>query len=228
MDRVFGTTELVEMILLEKSISFYQLFVLQRVSKKLLGVIEGSSKLQVKMFLAHGPDEANSNLKEDMRGLASLTYGIEDQYARLPRLEKEFHRLADDTGAPLFNPLIGMSPMRKEAPAVHVLPIFSPFTIAVPVEKQDPCIRFYSSSWPSVSSFLLWKNQQRPRLRGSWKKMKISGVPLVLKFYHGFGKAPAFSLPKEAVMEDFAERLVTWWLGKRDHLYEVHVDLSFD
>lgn len=185
------------------------------------------------MFLAHGPDEANSNLKEDMRGLASLTYGIEDQYATLPRLMEEFRRLADDAGAPLFNPLIGMSPMRKETPAV--LPIFChfKFTIAVPREKQDPCIRF-SSSWPSGDCFLMGENQLRPRLRGSWEKMKISGVPLVLKFYHGYGNTPAFSLPKEAVMEDFAERLVTWWLERRYHLDEVfwhkplYVQLSFD
>jgi hypothetical protein len=85
--QVFNTTELVEMILLDDNLPMEQLFVLQRVSKRLQHGIEGSQKLQVKMF-----------------GLLACT----SQDAK-PSLGEEFQSSYKDGQFTLFNPPMGIS-----------------------------------------------------------------------------------------------------------------------
>lgn len=51
---VFGIAELVEIILLDNAVTLKKLFVLQRINRTFKGIIEGSTKLQRKIFLLHG------------------------------------------------------------------------------------------------------------------------------------------------------------------------------
>jgi hypothetical protein len=69
--RVFNTTELIELVLLDDNIRMDQLFVLQRVSKRLQTVIAGSQKLQIKMFgkLVYSSKDANSGREENISRL---------------------------------------------------------------------------------------------------------------------------------------------------------------
>ena len=74
------------MILLDNGLPMEQLFVLQRVSKRLQNVIEGSQKLQVKMF-----------------GLLACT----SQDAN-PSLGEAFQMSYEDDDLTIFNPLMGI------------------------------------------------------------------------------------------------------------------------
>jgi len=68
--KVFVIAELVEIILLDDAITLKQLFVLQRLERTVKGAIEGSKRLQRKMFLLHGSSPA----LRDTKGKGSLTF----------------------------------------------------------------------------------------------------------------------------------------------------------
>jgi hypothetical protein len=186
--RVINTTELIELILLDDNIRMDQLFVLQRVSKRLQTVIAGSQKLKVKMFgtLAHTSKDA------------------------IQGCEKIINQLLKDGDFMLFNPLMGvpftnihMGPPifrhfgfeleRSEGHELHKISLVSEHPLAGAVEKK-----------------------LKPHLGGSWEGLKISRIPLTLGFRYGDTEVPDLSLNgRTAVLGDLVNKLNTWYTYMR-------------
>jgi hypothetical protein len=141
------------MILLVDNLCMEQLFVLQRVSKRLQNVIEGSQKLQVKIF-----------------GLLACT----SQDAR-PSLGEDFQSSYGDGDFTRFNPLMGIS----RADTRLQLLLFRHFNFRLEweyeKERTQLCLR---SPHPLGGAI---EKKLRPHLAGSWWKMAITKVPLTVR-----------------------------------------------
>lgn len=187
VDQVFNTTELIEMILLDDDVRMEQLFVLKRVSKRLQSVIEGSQKLQVKMFgtLASSCKDAKLSGKEDV-----------EQW------------LSKDDGSSFFNPLMGISPTEA-----HIqLPLFRHFDFKLRHESQGDRVQIYLVSADPLAGAV--EKKLRPHLGGSRRELKISKAPILLRSQFGGGgdTFQSFSLQTEHdVMGDLVDVLSTWY-----------------
>lgn len=188
VDQVFNTTELIEMILLDDDVRMEQLFILKRVSKRLQSVIEGSQKLQVKMFgtLACSCKDAKLSVKEHV-----------EQW------------LSKDGGSSLFNPMMGISP----TDAHMQLPLFRHFDFKLRHESQGDRVQFYLDSSNPLAGAV--EKKLRPHLGGSWRELKISKAPLLLRSQFGGDTFGSFSLKTEhATMGDLVDTLSTWYSEK--------------
>lgn len=190
--RVFNTTELIEMVLLQDIIPFHQRFSLQRVSKGLRDVIEGSQQLKLKMF---------------------LIYDTKEPY---PKTREVPNRLLKGDGAPLFNPLMGILPaLNKE---LVQMPIFRHFDFQLLREMREHSHIYLLSSKPLAG---IVEKKLKPHLGGSWKKLKICRVPTTLRFclksrHLGAPGTPALSLTGEDVtIGDLVEWLSAWYSRER-------------
>lgn len=176
------------MILLDDNLRMEQLFVLQRVSKRLQNVIEGSQKLQVKMF-----------------GLLACT----SQNANMSFKEKFEH--SQDDGLALLNPLMDISRTIDRLQ----LPLFRYLDFRLE-QKEDRrgrtqlVLRCLDPLGGAVGKKL------RPRLGGSWRKMAIAKVPLTLRVQVDSDYLEKPSLKGEdAVMGKLVDILSTWYNDKR-------------
>lgn len=194
------------MVLVQDIIPFHQLFVLQRVSKVLYNVIEGSQQLKLKMFLTYDTKMTYPSTKEDMKNLVK------------------------DDGAPLFNPLMGLSPAPGKR--LEQMYIFSHFDFRIPgVILKNTRITLYSKKPLSrrVESV-------KPRLGGSWEKLKICRIHPTLQCRHLLGlvsDGPGFSLTGEDVtMGKLVETLSAWYSRERRRTYvrtrEMYTKLQLD
>jgi hypothetical protein len=185
------------MILLDDNLRMEQLFVLQRVSKRLQNVIEGSKKLQVKMFglLACTSQNANVSFKE------------------------KFEHSTGDGGLALLNPLMGISP----ADASLQMPLFRHFDFRLEREEdKGGRTQLVLRSIDPLGGAL--EKKLRPRLGGSWRKMAIAKVPLTLRVQVDSHYLERLSLEGEdAVMGRLVDTLSTWYNDKRQrrgHCYK--------
>jgi hypothetical protein len=201
--RVFDTTELVEMILLDDGLRMDQLFVLQRVNKRLQNVIAGSQKLQFKMFgiLACTSQNSNSSYKEEIQ-----------------------HCETEDLGPALFNPLMRIS--RNDTRMQ--LPKFRHFDFKLTWEEDGEqtqlCLRSTNPLAGAVEKKL------RPSLGGTWREMAISRLPLMLRFQVDGHYLQSLTLQDdEAVTGRLVDILSTWYSDKRQrrrHRYKTVPALS--
>ena len=142
------------MILLDDNLRMKHLFVLQRVSKRLQNVIEGSQKLQVKMF--------------GLLACASQTVNV----SFVVKLEQ----LTGDDGLALLNPLMGIS----RADTRLQLPLFRHFDFRL--EQEDDRRGRTQLVLRSIDPLGgAAEKKLRPRLEGSWRKIAIAKVPLTLR-----------------------------------------------
>lgn len=141
------------MILLDDSLRMEQLFTLQRVSKRLQNVIEGSQKLKVKMF-----------------GLLACTSQDVN-----PSLEQEFQTPYGDGELTLFNPLMGIA----RADTRLQLPLFRHFNFRLELEQEKSRTQLCLRSLDPLAGAV--EKKLRPHLGGSWRKMTIAKVPLTLR-----------------------------------------------
>jgi hypothetical protein len=186
--RVFNTTELIELVLLDDNIRMDQLFVLQRVSKRLQTVIAGSQKLQIKMFgkLAYSSKDANSGREENIS------------------------RLLKDGGSKLFNPLMGVPFMNINME----LPIFRHFGFELERSEGNELHKISLVSQHPLAGAV--EKKLKPHLGGSWEGLKISCVPLKLTFRYGGTEVPELSLNgRNAVLRDLVNKLNTWYTYMR-------------
>ncbi|GAB7322632.1 hypothetical protein MBLNU13_g03541t1 [Cladosporium sp. NU13] len=187
--RVFNTTELVEMILLDENLRMEQLFVLQRVSKRLQHVIEGSQNLQVKMFglLACTSQNANVSFKE------------------------KFEQSTEDDGPALLNPLMGI----PRTNARLQLPLFRDFDFSLEQEedRRGRTQLLLRSVEPLGGAA---EKKLRPRLGGPWSKMAIAKIPLTLRVQVDSHYLERLSLKGEdAAMGKLVDILSLWYNDKR-------------
>lgn len=193
---VFETAELVEMILLDSEIKMTQLFLLQRVNKQFKGVINGSRKLCVKMFLQHSCEKTSA---EELAG----------------RVNEE--------ATTLYNPLMRISPSRLDE--TIQLSTFRRFDFATMSGAVAPgywlgllCPK------PKIGPAPVDK-RLKPVLGGSWEKLKVSRVPLDLSIqvhtggpsHRMFTIREMFTLGKDATLGEFVDRLGAWY---RDYFTE--------
>jgi hypothetical protein len=184
------------MVLLDNNLRMEQLFVLQRVSKRLQNVIEGSQKLQVKMF-----------------GLLACT----SQDAK-PSLGEEFQSSCEDGQFMLFNPLMGIS----RADTCLQLPLFHHFDFRLEWEHEKERTQLWLRSINPLAGTV--EKKLRPHLGGSWRKMAIAKVPLTLRVQSDDQYLERLSLKDEdAVMGKLVDILSTWYSDKyqrRRHRYK--------
>lgn len=204
---VFETAELVEMILLDSEINMTQLFLLQRVNKQVKGVIEGSRKLRVKMFLQHSSEKVSA---EDLH--AADVAGEVDAEATA-----------------LYNPLMGISPSPLDE--TIQLSTFRRFDFAPMSGVVAPgCWLGLLCPRPKIGPAPVDK-RLKPVLGGSWEKLEVSRVPLDLsiQFHTGgpshtpvgfFTMREMFTLGKDATLGEFVDMLGAWY---RDYFTE-HMD----
>ena len=176
------------MILLDDNLRMEQLFILQRVSKRFQNVIQGSQKLQVKMF-----------------GLLACT----SQNVHVSFKEKFEH--SRDDGLALLNPLMDISRTDDRLQ----LPLFRHFDFRLEQEEDrrgrtQLVLRSIDPLGGAV------EKQLRPRLGGSWRKMAIAKVPLKLRVQVDSEYLERLSLKGEdAVMGRLVDILSTWYNDKR-------------
>jgi len=177
------------MILLDDNLRMDQLFVLQRVSKRLQNVIAGSQKLQFKMFgmLACTSQNVNSNNKAAIQQWTN-----------------------EKLGSTFFNPLMGISC----ADTGMQLPIFRHFDFRLVREEEGErtqlCLR---STFPLAGAV---EKKLKPSLGGTWRKMAISKLPLMLRFQSDGGYLQSLTLQDEdAVVGKLVDTLSTWYSDKR-------------
>jgi len=192
------------MILLDDSLRMDQLFVLQRVSKRLQSVIAGSQKLQFKMFgvLACTSKNINPSFVENIEACSP-----------------------EHLGSALFNPLMGVYP----ADARIQLPVFRHFDFRITVEQEEGytqlCLRSTNPLAGTVEKNL------RPLLGGSWRKMAISKLPLTLRFQVEGAVLQTLTLQEEdAVMGILVDTLCTWYSDehqRREHRYKSFIAPSY-
>jgi hypothetical protein len=173
-----------------------QLFVLQRVSKRLQNVIEGSQKLQVKMF-----------------GLLACTYqNVNSSY------KEELQKSNGEGELMLLNPLMGIS----RADTRLQLPIFRHFNFQLEWEHEKKRTQLCLRSRDPLAGAV--EKKLRPHLGGSWRKMAISKVPLKLRVQVDSHYLESLSLQDEdAVMGKLVDILSTWYSDKyqlRRHRYK--------
>lgn len=186
--RVFNMTELVEMVLLQDIIPFQQLFVLQRVSKGLCNVIEGSQQLKLKMFLIYDTKET------------------------LPSTKVKHHRSVDIDGEPLFNPLMGIRPFLDKA--VMQMPIFRHYNFQRLRTKRQDSLFYLLSSIPLTGTV---EKKLKPPLGGSWQRLKLCRVPTTLRLCHRRwdwkpGGCSDISLTRDNItMGDLVETPSAWY-----------------
>lgn len=165
-----------------------QLFVLQRVSKRLQNVIEGSQKLQVKMFglLACTSQDAISTYREQL------------------------HSPDGDGGLTMFNPLMGIS----RADARLQLPLFRNFNFKLEWEHEGERTQLCLRSLDPLAGAV--EKKLRPHLGGPWRKMAIAKIPLTLRVQVDQDYLESLSLKDEdAVMGRLVDMLSTWYSDKR-------------
>lgn len=176
--RVFNTTELLEMILLQDELTVHQLFVLQRVDKNFNAVMAGSQKLRVKMF---------------------LDYSSEDL---APEAGKGTEWLEKESTQSLFNPLTGpIRPQKlfvdslvnqEKSSTVMALPVFRDFHLVLHDRPQGPQGRFFlkEGSFPIArrSSQYSLQKHLKPRLHGSWRDLKVCKIPIMLAYQKTLGQ----------------------------------------
>ena len=176
------------MILLDDNLRMEQLFILQRVSKRFQNVIQGSQKLQVKMF-----------------GLLACT----SQNISVSFKEKFEH--SRDDGLALLNPLMDISRTDDRLQ----LPLFRQFNFRLEQEEDrrgrtQLVLRSIDPLGGAV------EKQLRPRLGGSWRKMATAKVPLTLRVRVDSEYLERLSLKGEdAVVGKLVDILSTWYNDKR-------------
>lgn len=177
------------MVLLQGIIPFHQLSAIQRVSKGLCNVIEGSQQLKLKMF---------------------LIYDIKAPY---PSTIEDLNRLVEDDAAPFFNHLMGFLPAPDKE--LVQMPIFRHFDFQIPHGiLRDACISLCSRN-PLAGAV---EKQLKPHLGGSWERLKICRISPTLNFHYKRGTSlePDFSLDeKNVTMGDLVEALSAWYSQER-------------
>lgn len=176
------------MILLDDKIRMDQLFVLQRVSKRLQNVIEGSQKLQIKMF-------------------GTLAYTSKDPK---PSWQEEVDKLLAYGGSAMFNPLMAIDPTDTHMQ----LPMFRHFNFKLLPASPDGRLPMSLISLDPLTGAV--EKKLKPHLGGSWENMKIARVSLTLEFEYRGALVHNLSLSGEdASMGKLVEKLSTWYSGMR-------------
>lgn len=164
-----------------------QLFLLQRVNKQSKGVIEGSRKLRVKMFLQHSPEKVSA---EELVGRV------------------------DEEAMVLWNPLMRISPSIHHEPIQ--LSTFRRFEFALMTGAISPGYSIgMLCPTPKIGPAPTEKRPQ-PALGGSWEKLKVTRVPLELSIQYRtegefFMMVEMFVLGKDATLGEFVGRLGAWY-----------------